>query len=328
LKIKKLPLAGLKFWLVSGAILMIIGAFIPSRWLRIFTIAAYFAMYAMAWDLFTGYTGYVNFGPHAIIGLAAYFSVLCSYKGFHRGGIPEGFGLHWPISITIPIGIIVAVCIGFLACLPSLKLRGNYFCLFTLAFILAVDGIIITSPVTGGTRGLFGFPKLIEGELPNYYLSLILMILVGTILSLIAESKIGIILKAIRMNEDLVNASGINANRYKFIAFLISLIVWAMGGALYIHYLGSLSPESVFGITVLVTIIISTIIGGLGSIKGAMLGTYIFYFLTEGVRNVIPHTPTRLISVGTIGLIVFILMPEGIYGKVMKLAKKWREERI
>ncbi|MBS7656096.1 branched-chain amino acid ABC transporter permease [Candidatus Bathyarchaeota archaeon] len=309
----------IKFWLIATAVLAIIGQFLPTRIIRILIMASYFAMFAMAWDLIAGYTGYIFFAPHGIIGLAAYMSVLCSYTGFARGGFLEGFGLSWPIYITMPIGIIVATSIGFLIFLPSLKLRGNYFCLFSLAFILALDGIIITSPITGGTRGLFGFPQVMRGELPNLYLSLVLMMVTGIMLSLIGESHIGKILKAIYMNEDLVNASGINANKYKFLAFSLSLITLSVGGVFYIHYLGSLSPESVFGVSVIVNIIVATIIGGIGTITGPMIGAYILLFLSEGLRTIIPHTPTRFIIYGIIGILIYTLKPSGLYGTIKKL---------
>lgn len=296
-------------WVLLFATLSILPLFIPEGWLRVLIIANYYAIFAMGWNAVSGSTGYISFGHNFIIGLAAYTSVLIAYH------------LKLPLYVSMPLGVLAAVLAIICFYLPALRVKGPYFSMVTLALFLVIDRIVITlDPITGGTRGLFGFPQVIKGSIPNFYLSLILMVISGIILSFLIKSDFGKILDAIRQNESVVNALGINANKFKLCIFIISAITTGFGAVFFVHYLGALAPETVYSTFLLINIIIMGVIGGIRSTFGAIVGAYIMMILLEVLRPFAPGA-LRIILYAAIGLAIFMSLPTGVYPSIKKVIK-------
>jgi len=156
------------------------------------------------------------------------------------------------------------------------------------------------------------------GAIPNYYLSLGLAILTAFILWYIGRSDFGKVLKGIYLDEDVVESSGLNTVRFKLHSFVISSIFAGVGGVFFIHYLGSIAPETVFSIFLLMNIIISAVVGGMGTIIGPFIGAYILMLILEGLRPVAPGA-SRIVIYAVIGLAVFVLRPGGIYPEIQRL---------
>ncbi len=166
--------------------------------------------------------------------------------------------------------------------------------------------------MTGGSRGLTGLPLLITGAVSNYYLSLFVMLLIGFGLWALTRSGVGTVLSAIRMDEDAVKSAGLNTSKFKLFAFMLSALVAGIGGVLYTHYLGSISPRGMFDINFLFTILIAALIGGEHTIIGPIIGAYFLTFLLEFLRPYIPGA-WRYLIYGSIALIVYMYAPKGLY---------------
>jgi branched-chain amino acid transport system permease protein len=171
---------------------------------------------------------------------------------------------------------------------------------------------VVKPEITGGSRGLTGLPLLATGAVSNYYVSLFAMLLIGLSLWALARSGVGTVLSAIRMDEDAVKSAGLNTSKFKLFAFTISALVAGIGGVLYTHYLGSISPRNMFDINFLFTILIAALIGGEHTIIGPMLGAYFLTFLLELLRPYIPGA-WRYLIYGIIALSVYTYAPKGLY---------------
>ncbi len=284
--------------------------FVPSGVTRLLIMASYLAIFAMSWDMMSGYTGYVSFGHPALIGLAGYVTAFLSHQ--------EGFQpphMILPLYVTMPLGIAAAVGGGMLFFLPSMRVRGPYFSLVSLAFMEILHRLIIAikPEFTGGDRGLPNLPALLIGAMPNYYLSLGLMFTTAIGLWYVTRSNVGNILKTIRMDEDVVEASGISTYRFKRFAFLLSAVTAGLGGVFYTHYLASINPRRAFSAILLLDIIISAVIGGMGTIVGPMFGGYFLTFILEYLRPYL-FGQWRLFAYALVAIFIVIYRPRGFAG--------------
>jgi branched-chain amino acid transport system permease protein len=294
--------------------------FVPLSVTRLLIMASYLAIFAMSWDMMSGYTGYVSFGHPFLIGLAAYVSaMLC-----HQGGFQPPH-IVLPLYATIPIGVAAAVGGGMLFFLPSMRVRGPYFSLISLAFMEILHRLIIAirPEFTGGDRGLPRIPSVVMGAIPNYYLALGLMFATAIGLWYVGRSKIGRILKSIHMDEDVVEASGISTYRFKRFAFLLSAVTAGIGGAFYTHYLQSINPRRAFSTIFLLDIIISAVIGGMGTIVGPIFGGYFLTFILEYLRPYL-FGQWRLLVYALVGIFIVIYRPRGFYGAIEDIGNWFR----
>jgi len=298
--------------------------FVGGGVLRLCIMASYLAIFAMSWDIMSGYTGYVSFGHPFLIGLAGYVTAILS----HQGGFQPPH-LVLPLYITIPLGVAAAVGGGMLFFQPSMRVRGPYFSLVSLAFLMIIHTltIAIRPDMTGGDRGLTGLPPMVAGLLPNYYLAIGLMFVVAIALWYVGRSDIGSVLKAIRMDEDVVEASGISTYRFKRFAFILSALTAGIGGAFYTHYLASISPRRVFDIAFNLDIIISAVVGGMGTIVGPMFGGYFLTFLLEYLRPFLSGA-RRYIVYSVVALFMIVFRPRGFYGIAQDIINWFQRKRI
>jgi branched-chain amino acid transport system permease protein len=269
--------------------------------LRVLILASIFAVFAASWDLLSGFTGQMNFGHALFFGVAAYTSALLN---LHVGLAP------W---LTIPIGAVAAVLAGLVVGIPCLRLRGPYLALATLAFPLILTGIIYVFPsLTGGERGVSGIAPLTGVRVIDYYICVVLMLILGFVMWKITGSKTGIIFHAIREDEVTVRASGINTTRYKLLAFCLSGLFAGIAGGLFVHFIRIASPISTLHILVSFQVIIWAIFGGIATIYGPMVGVFILVPLTEFLSVVPVVRDLRMLFFALVILIVLMFMPEGV----------------
>ncbi len=314
----------LRWWLIGIAVMCVLPLFIPASVTRLLIMAAYLAIFAMSWDMMSGYTGYVSFGHPFLIGLAAYVSAFLSHQG---GFQPPHIVL--PLYVTIPLGVTAAVGGGMLFFLPSMRVRGPYFSLISLAFMEILYRLIIAihPEYTGGDRGLPRIPAVVLGAVPNYYLSLGLMFATAIGLWYVSRSDVGKTLKAIHMDEDVVEASGISTYKFKRFAFILSALTAGLGGVFYTHYLQSISPRRAFSTTFLLDIIISAVIGGMGTITGPIFGGYFLTFILEYLRPYL-FGQWRLFAYALVAIFIVIYRPRGFYGIVQDIGNWFRVRRV
>ena len=307
---------GVYCWLIFAAVMLLLPAVASTGTIRVIVFANFLALFAVSWDAMSGRTGYISFGHPFLIGIGGYTTAMLTYH------------LGWSVLVAVPLAVLATMLAGTLFFLPALRTRGTYFALVTLAFMELMYGLVqvIAPTVTGGTRGLSGIPSIVSGAIPNYYLSFGALFILGFTLWLLFQTRVGTALSAISMDEDAVKVSGLNPVKLKLFAFLASAFVAGVGGALYIHYLGSIAPRGLFDINFLFTILVSALLGGAGTIAGPIIGAYFLTFLLEFLRPYIPGTERYLIY-GCIALFLYVYRPQGIHSLVRDFAawvrRKW-----
>jgi len=300
----------LRWWLIGIVVVSALPLFAPTGIIRSLIFGAYLSIFAMSWDLMSGYTGYISFGHPFMIALAQYATAMLCFRGAFQ---PPHIIL--PIYITIILGIAASVIGGFLIFLPSMKVRGPFFTLISLAYteILYRLIIVVHPEYTGGDRGLPNLPFIVRGAIPNYYLAFGLMFIIGIGLWFVTRSDVGIVLNAIRLDEDVVESSGIDTYKFKMFAFILSSVVAGIGGTFYVHYLGSLSPRRTLGTEFALTIIIAAVIGGMGSITGPIFGAFFVTIVVEYLRPYL-YGQWRFFAYVLVALLIVIYRPKGFYG--------------
>ncbi len=268
--------------------------------LRILTMTCLFAIFAASWDMLAGYTGQVNFGHALFFGAGAYTSGLMSQK---LGVSP------W---LTIWAAAAVATLVGCVVGYLCLRLRGSYLSLATLAFPLIVLGLLFAFPdFSGGELGISGLRRLALTPTQNYYVAAVAMLVVVFGLWLIADSKFGIVLHAIRDDEVAARASGINTPRYKLAVFALSAAAAGLGGALFAHYIRIAGP-STLEVALSFQVVIWGIFGGVATIYGPVAAVFLLYPLTEWLGSFKAFGELRLLIFAVIVLLVLLFMPRGL----------------
>lgn len=270
--------------------------------LRTLIFTNIFVIFAVSWDLLSGYTGQINFGHALFFGMAAYTSALLNAH------------LGWQPWITIPIGALAGVVAGVVVCLPALRLRGPYLSLVTLAFPLILLGIIFAfSGFTGGELGVSGLTRISGSRTVDYYVSLLVMVVSVLIMWKLTDARsslvrTGVIFHAIREDEITARASGINTVRYKLLAFIVAGFFAGIAGAFNAHFMRIAGPSNL-DLFLSFQAVIWTVFGGITSIYGPVVGVYILYPAMEFLR-VVPEL--RILIFAAMVVLILLFMPEGI----------------
>lgn len=180
-------------------------------WQAVIIVANVYAIIALSWNLISGYTGYISFGHGSFFGIAAYSTAFLT------------LWFSVPPLACVLIGGLAAVPLGWLMGLSTLRLKGPYFALFSLTVTLLLYNLVFVFwKYTNGYEGLSGIPGIFSDKLGYYFLSFALLLVVFTVVYKISRSRFGLILKGIREDELAVEVLGIDTNRYKISALLIS----------------------------------------------------------------------------------------------------------
>ena len=276
-------------------------------YLYILTISNLLVIFAVSWDLLSGYSGQVNFGHALFFGVSAYsVALLNKYLG-------------WQPWMTIPIGTLIATGVGVLTCFPALRLRGPYLSLLTMAFPLMLMGLVMAfKDFTGGEFGIPGLPDLAGSKVGEYYICLVVMTISVLIMWKLTDAgskyvRTGLIFHAIREDEIAARASGINTINYKILAFIIGGFFAGLAGALYAHILGSVSISSL-SMVMSFRAIIYVVFGGIVSIYGAVVGVYTLHTLMQflGVGGTTFIGKHQVLIMAIIVILILLFMPEGV----------------
>jgi branched-chain amino acid transport system permease protein len=308
-------------WIAAFIGFALLPQFIAVKYyLHLSILALIWVIAAQGQNLIQGYTGYVSIVQAGFIGIGAYSTAL--------------MGLHFdlPVWLTILLAPFVTAAFAVGVGYPSLRVKGHYFAIVTLAFNLVIFIVLMNwHSLTQGEAGITGIlkPGSPDGWLnwrdreTYYYFVLIVAALMTGLAALIVRSRIGRILIAIRQNEDLVGAIGISAWKYKLFAFVTSAMFAGLAGAIYAHYQSFINPE-IFGVAQSLDAILAVIIGGSGTIAGPVIGAFFVVFLPEYLRFA---DSFRLIIYGLVLVLATIFMPRGIVGVVTSLADWLRRRR-
>lgn len=243
----------------------------------------------------TGMTGMFSLGQAAFMAIGAYTSGLLVTK------------LGVSIFLAWPAGVVLAVIIGFIVGLPTVRLRRDYISLVTLGFGEAITALLNrTTALTGGASGLTGIPKVTT--LPIALGSAALVIV---LITLFKHSKYGRQCIAVRSDELAAKSMGINVPKVKMIAFLISVAVTAYGGCLYAFYTAYVDP-SLFGWKKSAEWVIMVFFGGVNSLTGSVLSTFVLSGLPEVLRFLQNY---RAIIYAVLVLLIINFKPAGLLGE-------------
>jgi branched-chain amino acid transport system permease protein len=279
-----------------------------------------FIVLATAWNILGGYTGYVNFGSAAFFAMGAYSTVF-----FHKA-------FPMPIPILILIGGVVSGVVGFGMGYLTLRLRGAFFAIATLALAVVLQTLVVNWDFVGGSRGAYIIrPEQIE-PIGNYirYLFLIMMMLAVaaiTIARLIEHSRLGYGFASIRDDELAAEAAGVPTLRLKLIATTISGALMGMAGAPFPYYIGYLQPSSTFGLDYAVNSIAMPLIGGTTSWVGPLIGALLLGSLQQ-IATVTISSAVNLLIVGCLLVIFVVIAPNGIVGLVHTYLQRKPEDFV
>jgi branched-chain amino acid transport system permease protein len=277
--------------------------------LSVFIVANLYAAIAASWDLLSGYTGRENFGHALFIGTGAYTAALLNTR------------LHLSPFLGIAAGGGIVLVFALLVGVPTLRLRGPYFALATLAMAGIMERLaLLLWPITGGEDGVYGVQPLSLSAPTTYYASLVFMAAVVLGLHRATRSEWGMVLRAIHANEEACEASGLNTAAYKIGALLLSALPAGLAGGLYAHVQEHIGP-AVYSAALSVTVIIMAFIGGIGTIYGAAVGGFVLTVLGELLRGFGPY---RLLLYSAILLPVILYLPRGVIVHLLD----WLKERV
>jgi branched-chain amino acid transport system permease protein len=265
--------------------------------IRVVILTSIFAILAASWDLLSGFTGQMNFGHALFFGVGAYTSAMLNIHA------------HIPPWGCIPLGAMAAVLAGLIVGIPCLRLKGTYLALTTMAFPIILLGIVFALPdLTGGELGISGLKRLSGSLLGNYYVHVVAMLALCTIMWKITDSNTGIIFHAIREDELAVRTAGINTTRYKLLAFCLSGLFAGLAGGLYAHYMRIAGP-STLEVSLSFSVVIWSVFGGLATIYGPVAAVFILFPLLEFVRF---WPEYRMLMFAIVILLILLYMPDGL----------------
>jgi branched-chain amino acid transport system permease protein len=285
------------------AVLLTLPLWVSAYILGVLTIAYYFGVFAMSWDLLFGFANEVNFGPTFLIGSGAYAAGLLNAHGV-------------PMWVCLIAGAAAALLGGIVLAVPALRLTGPYFGLATLVAVLLLQQfIIIFAGSTGGEIGLTMNDILSTEAITNYWYALAFMAASGAILFTLSRSPMGLILQASGQDRIGASALGFNVTKHKLAAFCISAVFSGLAGAMLVFYLGTASVGTVVDVSVGVQVIIAAVLGGRRTIVGAAIGAIFLILAGEALR---PLGELSTLVVSGIALLVILFFVDGLMGLLLR----------
>ena len=280
-----------------------------------------------AWNILGGYTGYTNFGTAAFFAIGAYSSVV-----LHKLPATLHTALDWtippiPLPVMIIVGGVVSGVIGLGTGYLTLRLRGVFFAIATLALSIVAQTLIVNWDYVGGSRGIYIIrPALapISGGYIQYLFTLmtaLAVISVGIARS-IERSRLGLGFHSIRDDELAAEASGVPTLRLKLVATTLSGALMGMAGAPLPYYVTYLDPASSFNLSYAVNSVAMPVIGGMTSWIGPVIGAILLGTIQQ-VATVTISSALNLLIVGLLLIFFVIIAPNGIVG----LVQSWRRRR-
>lgn len=297
---------------ITFSILLLMGRFLGNYWLKTIAYINLVAIIVISLDFFSGTTFYLNLGILFSVGLSAYL----------MGFLVKTYSI--PLVYAIFIGIVGGTLISLLVYLLALKVRGHYFAIGSLIFPIVLTCLITTQPLSyyfGGEGGLFIRPLFFEYLLKvppqsrlyvqstiYYYFSLLVLAVVYFVFLKLLNSDLGKLMRSIGQNEDLAESVGVNTRLIKFISFLLSAFTASLAGTL----MGAMFPpitSNIMSASLLLLVLTMIVVGGIGSLWGPLLTTYILMILYEKLWDLIGTY--RLIFYMALLVVVILLAPYG-----------------
>jgi branched-chain amino acid transport system permease protein len=296
-----------------------------------------FIVLATAWNILGGYCGYVNFGSAAFFAIGTYTTVALQKVGANSGRFLSGtFGefLQPLFPLSIPTAVIVSGAIAGVIGLGmgylTLRLRGVFFAIATLAMAVVLQTLVINWEFVGGSRGAYiirpasvSFGPFSLGYIEYLFLIMLMLAVIAlSVARLIERSRLGYGFATIRDDEMAAEAAGVPTLRLKLIATTVSGAFMGMAGAPYPYYIGYVEPSGTFGLQYAVNSIAMPMIGGTTTWAGPLIGAILLGSLQQ-IATVTISSAVNLLLVGVLLVVFVIIAPKGIIGLVLD----WRRAR-
>jgi branched-chain amino acid transport system permease protein len=286
------------------------------HYLDVMVFVGIYSIVAMGLCLLMGYAGQISLGHASFFGLGAYIS----------GVITAKYGVNpW---LCILLGMVVSAVVATIIGGPSLRLRGHYLAMATLAFCIIVTVVFNESIAwTGGPDGLAFIPGIsimgwaLDSIVKYYYLVWTIVFVVLCLCLNIIRSRVGRALRSIHGSELAANALGVHVDKYKIYVFVFSAMVASIGGSLYAHYLNFINPAS-FDLFVSIKLLMMIILGGMHSLWGAVVGAALITFLSYEWLHFFEDAEVMIY--GAIILVIVIFLPGGLVSVPAKLQALWK----
>ncbi len=297
--------------LVCGLLLApLILHFFP-YWQKVLLIVCIYALLSMAFDFLANYVGLVCLGGSFFVGVGGYGAALLSKS------------LHCSPFISIPLAAVGGACFCTLALLPCLPLRGVYFAIVTLMYPLFMTRIIEAFELFGGTNGMMDVAGFANPWLEQYFLIIATLVFLFALRRLAVED-VGLVIKGIKDNDQSVKASGINITFIKAQAIFYASLLGCFAGA-YLAHIYMWAGLSMFALDFSIIPIAATVVGGGGSLLGAVLGAILLVPLSEALRA---FGPLRIVSYSLILTAVIVVKGEGLLNYLSRKYnqfERWKE---
>ena len=309
----------MRFWIVAAVLLAAATASALLVKNEYFFFAAYtvlmFVVLATAWNILGGYAGYVNFGTPAFFGLGAYTAAVL-FKAFAL-----------PLALQIVAAAAMSGLLGLVAGLLTLRLRGIFFAIATIALVVIMETLFINWRYAGGATGLQLLRPPPTAPFESYIKMLFVLMgamAVGAVALArwIERSWIGRGLRAIRDNEEAAECSGVPTLRLKVFACVLSGALMGAAGAPMPMYLSFIEPASTFNLNYAIGALASPMIGGTAHYLGPVVGALLLSSLQQLVTVTISSEMNVLI-VGVLLVVFVVLAPDGIVGLLRKWTKRF-----
>ena len=308
------------FYVAIMAIALIVPFFVPNRYIfQIIIMSCLFAIGALSLNLILGYTGQASLAHGAFFGIGAYGVAI----------LTTTFG--WSFWAALPVGSLISAFLGLIVGIPALRTRGAYFAIATMCLgeiVVLVAGN--WTDLTGGQNGVVGIkppdaiPIPMIGEISfqtqtsQYYLVLAFLLLTIFIMHRLVYSLKGLTFMAIRNNEVLAEAVGINTTKAKLLSFVVANFFAGMAGGIYASLISSISP-SVASLKITFDFLLYLLLGGAASLAGPILGAFAVPVLMEYLQFLHGY---QMIVFGVLLVVVIIYFPKGLMGGITKLLAK------
>jgi branched-chain amino acid transport system permease protein len=285
-----------------------------------------YVLLGLGLNIVVGYAGLLDLGYVAFFAVGAYTTaILTSTESFLVTDEATRFAESGPTIfwVALPITVVVAILIGVLIGAPVLRLRGDYLAIVTLGFGEIVRTLVLSdwlAPWLGGAQGLIQIPaappEALELRDPErlYYLILVFGLLAAYVCARLVGSRVGRAWAAMREDESVAEAMGVSVIKYKLLAFAMGAAVGCLGGAFFAIKLGSVFPSS-FRLQVSINVLAVLVLGGMGSIRGVVVGAFVLVGLPDLLRE---FAEFRLLIFGAVLVAIMILRPEGLLPNVRR----------
>ena len=305
--------------MLAAALMAIVLLFVALDWLALeyaylaaYTVLQYVAI-ATAWNILGGYAGYVNFGSAAFFAIGCYATIFTNQA------------FDFPLLASIPVAAVAAGLVGLGTGYLTLRLRGVFFSIATLALAVVLQTFVVNWDYVGGSRGVYVLrpdPPAVFGSYVQFLFAVILALAIGSVLVAwaIERSWLGQGLAAIREDETAAECCGVATLRLKLIATVVSGALMGMAGAPFPYFVTYVDPATAFNLSIGVNAVAMPLIGGTTTWIGPVIGALLLGSVQQAI-TVTVSSQLNLMIVGVLMVVFIVLAPNGIAGVLASLRK-------